>query len=696
MFNASSVAVVGATDDTSKLRGKILGLLRDGGFEGAVYPVNPGRETVQGLRAYPDIPSLPEAVDLALIAIPGEQVPQVVGQASARGVGGAVIFSSGVDAAALAAAAGGVRLLGPNTEGFFRPGSRLAATFAPVVEHVLAEGPRGAARGRRVSIVSQSGGLGFALYGHGLHEHLDFHSVITTGNEVDLECLDAVDFLLEEGEAEVILLFIEGLKHACRLAEVAEKAAERNTPLVVMKVGRSEAGQRAAVSHTAHLTGADTAYDAVFDRYGVIRVFDQEAMLAAAAALSRLPRRGGRRAAVVTTSGGAGAWAADLCGMQGVEAPLLSDALQADIAALIPAFGSPANPVDVTAQITEDGGQALVQVLDRLEASEEIDAVIVNMGLSKAGRIKGLAPVLGPMLQVMTKPILFHSHIRPEAENVSTLVELGGQVFPSFRACALALDVLDRDAAFRRRWRERETPAPVRPGRLQPVAAGVLDEAATRALLDAYGVPAPPSALAQDLAGARAAAEAMGFPVALKIQSPDIPHKTEAGGVALGVTAEEFGAAFQRIMSNSRSAAPDARIEGVLVQKMARPGHEMVVGVVVDPDFGPLVMLGAGGIYVEVLKDVAFTPAPLGRVEAMRLIEGLKSYAILKGARGKPAADIEALADLVVRVGDLAAAEAAVLDQIDLNPVFVYPRGEGVVAVDSLVAVKATDVEARH
>jgi acetyltransferase len=534
-----------------------------------------------------------------------------------------------------------------------------------------------------VSIVSQSGGLGFALFGRGIRENLDFHAVVTTGNEGDLESLDFVDHLLDEGETGVIIMFIEGLKSPARFAEVASKAADKGVPIVMMKIGRSEAGQRAAVSHTAHLTGADTAYDAVFERYGVIRVFDQEELLSVAAALARFPHVPIDKVAIVSTSGGAGGWAADLCGIAGLDVPVLSEALQADLSQWIPEFGSTANPVDVTANAVEAGGVPLVHVLERLQDSDEVDAFIVNIGLHAPNRIAKLADILGPVFARARKPILFTSHIVPIAENMAALADLGGQGFHSYTGCAAALKGIGRYAAFQAEWQRRGAIPPAAAPRLATLTPGVLDEADTTALVTAYGIPVPPAALAKDRDTAAGEASAMGFPVVLKIQSPDISHKTEAGGVRLGVREGEVEAAFDEIMANAKAYDPEARIEGILVQKMMPKGHELVIGVIRDPDFGPLVMIGSGGIYLEVLKDVVFAPPPISPDEARRLILSLKTAAILKGVRGEKAADIDALAKLVSRVSELARTETRI-EQIDFNPVFVYPEGEGVVAVDAL------------
>ena len=694
-FTPSSIAVVGAADDPAKMRGKLLKITLASAHEGPVYPVHPKGGIIQGQQAYTSLAEIPGGAELVLIATPGATVPGVIREAVASGAKAAVILSSGVDMDELTDAIGdsGLRYMGPNCEGYISLDGA-AATFAAVADAALAAGRPALRPGRKVSIVSQSGGLGFALFGRGVSENLDFHAVITTGNEGDLESLDFVDHLLDEGETGVIVMFIEGLKSPGRFADVASKAADKGVPIVMMKIGRSEAGQRAAVSHTAHLTGADTAYDAIFERYGIIRVFDQEELLSVAAALARFPHVPVAKVGIVSTSGGAGGWAADLCGMSGLDVPVLSEGLQQELSEWIPEFGSTANPVDVTANAVEAGGVPLVRVLERLQDSDEVDGFVVNIGLHAPKRISKLADILGPVFANAKKPILFTSHILPIAENMAELAKLGGQGFHSYTACASALNGVGRYAKFQAGWKERAALAPAVAAKLSGLKPGVLDEADTSALIKAYEIPTPPTALAATRESAAREAAAMGFPVVLKIQSPDISHKTEAGGVKLGVVAGEVEAGFDEIMANAKAYDPQARLEGVLIQKMMPKGHEVVIGVIRDPDFGPLVMLGSGGIYLEVLKDVIFAPPPISPDEAKRLILSLKTAAILQGVRGQKPADIDALAALVSRVAELARNETAI-EQIDFNPLFVYSEGEGVVAVDALAVAIDPDASVR-
>ena len=683
LFEPRTVAVVGASDDTTKLRGRLLELLIKAGFKGEIYPVNPSSSVIQGLDAYPSLSEMPLVPDVALIAVPGQAVPGVIGEAVTLGVKGAVVYSSGVDPIAVRAAIGssGMEVLGSNTEGFYFAHNGFAATFAPALKAYIDERGEGPDRpGGKVSIVSQSGGMGFATFGRLAREFVDIHSIITTGNEDVTGCLDALEYLVEEQRSRVIVLFIEGLKEASRFGPIADRAREKGIAIVVLKVGASGAGQRAALSHTAHLAGSDTAYDAVIARHGAIRVFDQEQLLAIVPALARLPRSSGRRLAIVTTSGGAGTWAADQCEGQGLRVPELSQDLQTKLAKLLPPFASLGNPIDVTGQAVEDGGAALLEVVRELTVSGEIDAVLVNMGLGSPDRIVALRDKLRDLISGSDKPILFHSHIPPAEASFSVLAEIGGVGVRSLRGGAAALDALAGIAAFK----PVTAATPDRP----PVLAGgarVLGEGELSLLFEAYNIPVPRSRLATSRVDAEAAASEIGGQIALKIQSSDIQHKTEAGGVVLGLAPEEVGTAFDAMMTSVRRQMPDAIIDGILVQQMVPQGAEMIVGIHDDIDFGPMLMLGAGGIYAEVLRDTVFAPAPINRAEALRMIESLRSSAIIDGARGQEPLDKDALAELLVSVGEMAVVECDQIRQLDLNPVIVLPRGEGVVAVDALV-----------
>ncbi|WP_137176765.1 acetate--CoA ligase family protein [Roseomonas sp. AR75] len=689
-----NVAVVGASPDPKRIRGKVLRTLIAGGYAGTIYPVNPSHETVQGLRAWPSIASLPETVDLAMVAVAPGLVLQALEECAAAGARAAVVFSAASaierdgeaplhEHIAAIARRTGMRVLGPNTEGFFNVAAAVAANFSIVVEDEAGAATRDLRDRRGVSIISHSGGLGFGLYSRARRMHLPIRHVVTTGNEADVEALEVVEYLVREGRTAAIMMFIEGFRRPKDFARAASLAADAGVPLIVMKVGRSDASRRAAISHTGHLTGAETAYDAMFARHGVIRVADPDEMVSIAAGFCMPARPRGRRVCVLTGTAGTGAWVADLCAMHGLEVPPLDPALARDIAAVIPESGAAVNPIDVTAGIVDDGGVTLSRVLDLLGPREDLDSVILIFSLAPVGRIAAFRPVIEAALSRLSKPLLFVSQTLPHPGNLAELADLGVWNF-SFSGCAQALRGLDDYRAFRDRWKARsfaEGSAAV------SATLALTGHGARSAALRAHGIPLAPDELAQDADAAAAAASRLGFPVAVKIESDDIPHKTEAGGVLLNLAdAEAVRDAFQRVQANARRLAPGARIAGAVVQKMAPPGQEVIVGAIRDADFGPLLMLGLGGIHVEVLGDTVFEPVPLGPREAEAMIRRLRGVRLLEGVRGAPPADIPALVRLLVDVSLFLQAAGSGWTELELNPVLVHPLGEGLTVVDALIA----------
>ncbi|BBG03843.1 acyl-CoA synthetase [Pseudonocardia saturnea] len=664
----------------SRIRGKLLRTLLLAGFTGDVHPVNPSHARVQGLTAYPDLHAIGQQVDLVMVGVPAASVMAVLEDAAAIGAGAAIVHSAAepdpqvpggtlvADIAAFVARTG-MRVLGPNAEGIWNVLDRVGANFAPVLDPAVMVQEPVDDRTDRISIVSQSGALGFALYAQGVQNGLAFRHVVTTGNEADIETLEVVDHLVAAGDSAAIVLFLEGLDRPDRFASVAASAADAGVPLIVMKVGSSEAGARAAVSHTAHLAGSDTAYDALFERYGVLRVADPEELMAVAGVLSARREPAGTNVAIITTTGGAGGWASDLCGEAGLAVPPLGDDLRAELAGVVPSYGSTANPVDVTAAAIEGAGENLVTILEAVDRDPDLHAAIVMLNMISPDRVARLEPFLRPLLERIRIPVVFHSPSPPAPENVRALGAMGAP-YAGIRGAAKGIAAAVRYRRFRDRW-VRPVPAP-------PGAGGDL-----AALLARHGVPTPPEAVVHDADGAVAVAQEHGYPVALKVVSPDLPHKTEAGALALGLAdAGEVRAAHDRILASARAYDPAARIDGVLVQRMMPPGRELVVGMVRDPDFGPLLMLGFGGVYVDVLRDVAFAPAPVSAADAQRMVDRLRGAAILRGIRGEAGSDVDALVRLLVAVSSIIEDAGPGLRELDLNPVIVYP--EGCVAVDTL------------
>lgn len=702
LFSPGSIALVGASQDVNKIRGRMVKLLIDGGFRGPILPVNPGRAEVQGLRAYPSLRALPVPVDLAVIAVPAEEVMGVLEDAHASGIKAAVIFTAGATDAAPGeglehlvgafAARTGMRILGPNAEGFVDTVAGIHATFSPTLQ-VLPPPPGGRIAGRRpVSIVSQSGALAFGLYSRALNAHVPIRHLVSTGNEADVDLAEVVDHLIAHAPPAAILLFLEGLHDADAFVACARRAADAGVPLIVAKVGTSQAGQRAAISHTAHLAGADAAYDAVFRRYGVIRVASPDEMIAVATLASAGALPAGDRLAIVTSSGGAGGWAADLCEAAGLSVPPLDAALKGRLRDIVPAYGSTENPVDVTAAIVEDGGRRLLRLLAELGAAPGIDICLVILSLVVPGRIAAMTGELQAILEASGRPVVFASPGTADPSSVQALATLGSACM-ELAAFATAMSRLVEFQRFQQRWQARRGSEAPAPGAFAlpclPARGGPLGGMQTRQLLLSAGMPLPPETLAGSAGEAVAAAQAMGLPVALKVVSPSIPHKTEAGGLALGLAdAAAVAAAHARILRDVARHAPHAVIEGIQVQKMMPPGREMVVGVVDDADFGPLLMLGLGGIHVEVLRDVVFAPVPVDAEAAHDMIRRLRGRAILDGVRGEPPADLDALARLLVDLSRMVAAAGGAIAEIDLNPVILYPQGQGCAVVDALVVLR--------
>ena len=691
----SSIAIIGASADSESLSGRPLELLLQHGYKGPIYPVNPRHREIRGLRAYPAVADIGEPVDLALIAVRASQVVGLLQECAAAGVRNAVVLSSGFaeegesgsrleSAMRGIADASGMRVCGPNGEGFLNVLGGVPVTFSPAADYErglsrLVPGP--------LAVVSQSGGLGFSLFNWGQETGPGFSYVVTTGNEADLDSLEFVDFLVDDPDTRVVMMLIEGLRRPALLGSVASKARAAGKFLVVSKLGRSRSGSRAAASHTAHLAGSDAAYRAAFERYGVLTADDQEELLDVGLALAAGKTMAGSRVAVLTLSGGAGVWVADLCEAEGLEVPELPPEVQAALRTQMPSYGSARNPIDVTAQVWQTGGVAAA--LEILLSASFVDGVVLVVPMASAGRLRGEGE-LGRILAASPVPVVLYSYTRPSADGVALLNELRLPFYTSPRRVARVMRALAE--AGRGVLSDADRGGPSGPGgggpALRATASwpGRLVEQPAKELLRSWGVPVPAGRLVGDQGDAVRAADAIGYPVALKVQSPDLPHKSDIGGVMLSLrSAAEVESAYPELLRRVSAAAPEARLAGVLVEAMARPGHAMIVGAINDADFGPLVMLGTGGIHAEILNDTAFALAPLSPEAARVLVAKVRGSALLAGLRGEPAADRDALVRLLVTVSELMLAYRDDVADLDLNPVLVHPEGEGISVVDAWI-----------
>ncbi|CAN5124773.1 acetate--CoA ligase family protein [soil metagenome] len=691
-FSPSSIAIIGASRDAQKIPGLLLAFLRKNGFAGAIYPVNPNYPEIDGLACHPSISAIGRPIDLAIVIIPARTVLAALEECAAVGVKNAVIISSGFaeeggdsvvlqDAIAMLAKRTGMRISGPNAEGFYNEPMRVAATFSPTVD-VRPDQPRLIATTKRIGIVAQSGGIGFAIYNRAKALGIALSYVISTGNESDLGAGEFLDYMVQDASTDVILLFIEGIRDTEKFLAAARRAAETGKPVIVTKVGRSHAGERGAASHTASMAGWSAAYDAVFAKYGFIVCNDLDEAVTIAAMLTTNPLPKGNRVAVITVSGGAGIWAADAVSAQELQVPELSDGVQATIRRLIPSYGSPRNPVDITAQAVHSGG--LQKTIELLNSSDEADAILVVISMASETRMPFRKPELKPVIDAQRKPIVFWSYTLPSVFARTAMAESGVIVLSGLTHVAVALKQLVWQAKFRLAPVEATSFAV--PDLSAHLAAASLSEYDSKALLSAAGIALPTEILVADAAALDGAVTATGFPLVLKIQSREIPHKSEVGGVRVGIaTLTEARVAYQDLLASARRHRPQAAIQGVLVGPMARRGVEIIVGSMLDPTFGPMIMVGLGGITAELFRDVVYRPAPVSVAEATAMLAELKSAPLLSGFRGAAPGDVPALSELIAQVSRLASSTAAEIAGIELNPVLVHPMGEGVTVVDALV-----------
>ncbi len=702
LFSPDSVAIVGAAGDDHSLRGRLTRFLVAHGYDGRIYPVTRSQPEVLGLKSYAAVADIPEAAELAVILVPAAHVVAALDQCGARGIRAAVVISSGFGeekSAAAAARDGELRavaerwnmvIAGPNSEGLVNPLRPLVATFSPVFHDPAVPLLPAASKARPIAVSCQSGALTFSFLSRGRERGLKFTYQVSSGNQTVLEAHDYVDWVLDAGGADIFLAYLEGIRRPDRFRAVADKAARAGKPLIVAKVGRSDAGRRAAASHTGALAHSSAIDDAIFRHHGIIRGEDLDHMVdvATAFAYCKLPR--GNRVAIITGSGGSAVWMADILSAHGLELPVLEEELQRRIMALLPSYGSAQNPVDGTAQAIHEVGYA--RLVEIVRESQRIDTILLIGSLANEATAKKRAEELADIAGTTAQPVLLSTYTTTTPAAVAAFAAAGIPCYTSMPSCARAIRALVDYGRFQARIKARPAPvqtaAAVREAAARRLAAAgpALTEHAAKQVLAPYGVPLPPEELAASEDEAVAAAARIGGAVALKVQSPDILHKTEAGAVALNlVGAAAVRDAYRAVTARAAAAKPGARIEGVLVQAMARRGTEIILGVTRDADFGPMLMVGLGGIHVEVLKDVAFAPVPLGRDEALDLIAELKGAAVLDGVRGAPPADRAALAELIAALSRFAADHADAVAEIDLNPVIVHPAGQGLTVVDALI-----------
>jgi len=716
LMKPASIAVVGASQRTTRAT-RVVANLQRFGYTGRIFPINPRYSDVLGLPCYPDLASTPERADSVVVAIPAEQVPGVLNAAVAAGVRGAVVLSSGFAEAGPAgqkrqaelerlAAEHGLLICGPNCYGVFN--IRLgAATFSADMAEPLRSGA--------VAVVSQSGGFSHAIAEYLMQQRcVGLSYIVSCGNQAGLTVEDYLAYLVEDDDTAVVGAFVEGFKKPEIFRQAAARARALRKPIVVLKVGRSENARQAMLAHTGSLAGTPEIVEAVLRQSGVVQVSSLNEMIDTLTLLSaaRHHSPGAWRVGVLSGLGGECGRASDAADRAGVELPPLSATSVNTMKGFMPEFANPRNPLDGTGAMYEDA-RLFPQLFDVLLREDALDVVAVNLR-ANVPRPGGGAPsrqFSRTMIEALAKNpdrfvVAFSSFAGGDLDQevVGPLAEAG---VPFLESTETAMQAL-RHAREHRRFLDRPDTVPAsapahaseaaapprgaaphaRPAASRPTAgtSRVLGNGEAMQLLREFGIPLAETIAAKDAELAVAAAERLGYPVVLKIDSPHVVHKTDVGGIRAGCAdAAAVRAAFGDMLAEVRRRSPAARLDGALVQRMVSGGREMILGVKTDPLFGPAVVCGFGGIFVEQLRDAAVRVPPIGPADAAAMIAGLRGATILAGARGRARADTHALADAIVRLGALAAAHRDLLRALDINPLLVLDDGHGVVAVDWLI-----------
>ncbi len=738
-FAPRSVALVGATDDRSRFAGKVLLRLRDFGFQGTIYPVNPRLREVAGLPCHASVRDLPQAPDHVGIVVPAPQVLGILEDCAARGARFATVYTGGFAESATdegramqaqitaLARRTGMRVMGPNCNGLVNFIDGFAMTTSGTV---ATRRPPG-----RVAVVSQSGGGGQVnVMWRAQEAGVGISYEVSCGNSADLTVLDFIEFMIDDAATDVILVFVEHIPDGARLLRLAARAAAREKPIVMLKLGRTEAGSRAAASHTGAMAGVDAVCDAALAQAGILRVDDCHELYEVAMMLAtrRWPR--GRRAAATTISGGNGVLLVDHGAALGIDFPDYTEATRARLAELLPRLGSAGNPTDVTNAAVGKPG-LFSEVISAVTADDNIDVAVPIFTLAPASDVRQAVEAA----QAATKPVavLWTGGCSDDpAFTVSSIVAAGVPAYRNTLGCLKAVRAAMRYGEFLRGRTRPEAVPQCPPGmdlqraralldqasRIGPTpasqareggvptlhpagaaqgsaprgadGAAILTERVSKQLLACCGLAVTREALATDAEQAVELAASFGGPVAIKIESPDIAHKTDAGAIRLNVLgASAVREAFAGVIAAARAARPQARIDGVLVQAMAAPGVELMLGLARDPVFGPIAVVGLGGVHVEVLRDLAWRVAPVAHREAQAMLRELRGYRLLEGVRGAAPSDIDALCDAIVRVSWLGHQLADRITELDINPLFVYPQGVRV--VDALITTTGRS-EATH
>ncbi|MES0349116.1 MAG: acetate--CoA ligase alpha subunit [Desulfobacteria bacterium] len=691
-FNPSSVAVVGASQNPSKIGYEILNNIVQYGYGGSVYPINPKAQEILGLKAYPDLTSVPSKIDLAVIALPAPAVMDILKQCGTKGVDSIIVISAGFketgpegarleEELAIQAKELGIRVVGPNCLGIIDTTSSLNASFAadmPLPGHI--------------GFFSQSGALCVAILDWALGENVGFSRFVSVGNKMDISETEVMLSMGKDENTRVILGYLESIEDGPRFMKAAREVSQTK-PIIIIKSGTTGAGAKAASSHTGALAGSDHAYRAAFKQSGIIRAESMQSLFSYAMAFASQPLPKGPSLAIITNSGGPGILAADACDRSSLHLTPIRKETADRLREFLPRTASVYNPIDIIGDATLERYE---KTLDVVLKDEMLHAVLILFAPTAAVDPEAVAMSIVSLAKDTDKPIITAFMGGKGVRGARKIFQ--NHNIPTYEYPDDAISALDAMLSYRR-WREKPARQYQRfeadTTRVREVFASIvkqhrhdLIESEAREILKAYGFRLPANRIARTTNEAVSAASEIGYPVVMKIASPDILHKSDMGGVRVGVEDQAMlEEAFFDITSKIQLRQPEARILGVMVQEMIPQGREVILGITRDIQFGPMIMFGLGGIYVEVLKDVAFRIAPLSVESADAMIREIRSFPLLRGVRGEAPADIKGIRDALLRLSQMAVDFPEIIEA-DVNPLLVCPEGQGAVAVDARITIQ--------
>jgi len=696
LFDPKSIAIIGASSNSLKVGYKILNNIKSVGFNGKVYPINPKADEILGYKVYADLGDVPGDVDMATIVLPAKWVFEALKACASKNVKVVTIISSGFSEVGNLeeerkitrfAAENGIRLLGPNIFGHYSAKASLNATFGPT------NIPKG-----NVAIITQSGALGVAMIGKTAVQNIGLSSIISVGNKSDIDEADLVEYLVDQDDTKSILMYIEGIQKGERLVKVLKNATKKK-PIVVIKSGRSKRGAIAAASHTGSLAGADEIFDAIMRQCGVLRAENIQQALDWCKYLSNAPKPIGENAVIVTNGGGVGVLATDACEKYDIKLFDDSQYLDEKFSEVTHGFGSTKNPIDLTGEATSKEYEHALNVALKDDSMKSVMALFCETAMIDADSLVDMIRRVYGNYQKQGKPVIFSIFGGELTENVVTRLTLENvPVFRDIYDAVSCLGVSYRQYKHSLVADSGEPKSKVSISKINKIVDKALAEDRDfllayegNQLLDIAGLSGPKSGIARNIKQAVDIAEDIGYPVVMKVVSRDILHKSDVGGVLLDLdNKEEVLDAYQTIIHNCKSYKEDAVIDGIEIVEQVKPGTEVIIGGRRDGAFGPIIMFGLGGIYVEVMKDVSFRALPISRRQTRLMVKEIKSYPLLLGVRGEPRRDIDKIVNTIFRVGYILQNCPKITD-IEVNPLMVYEKGKGVKAVDIRVMLSENE-----